>query len=113
MSKFTDFRDAVENFFSKAYHKAMVLLDPIISQAEKDLLHFAEQDAAVAVRAVQEAIANGTAHGSKELIDVAVNSVKDTAKAQGIQLAETTATALGAAIVQKVSDEASPADGNS
>ncbi len=61
MSKFTDFRDKAETFFLKMFHIA----EPVLEQA-----------ATAAGSAVAQAALNGTAHGSDEMIKIAVDAVK-------------------------------------
>lgn len=61
MSTFTEYRDKFEAFMMKVFHIA----EPALEEA-----------ATAAGAAVVEAAMNGTAHGSDEMIKVAVDAVK-------------------------------------
>lgn len=96
MFKFTDLRDAFENFVASAFHKGIALLEPLAHAVGHAATPVVEAALINAGRAVIEANKNGTAHGSHEMIQVVVGSLKSEVPT----LTAAVSTALAASVVQ-------------
>ena len=99
MSRFTDLRDSVEHFFLSAFHKGMVILEPIVESVGHAVTPLVEAAIVSAGQAVMEAHSNGTAHNSDEMVDVAVKSLRNSVPQRTVSVS----TALAAAVVHNAS----------
>lgn len=95
------FRDSFEALFMKGFN----YLKPVVIAAGNAALPLIEQAGVTAAVAIQQAAANGTAHGGHDMIDVGLKSVRD----QVPTLEASVGTAVVAAAVQKAKEMAAQA----
>jgi hypothetical protein len=96
MNAFTDFFSKIEAYLSDQEKKVAAFLKPIVD----DLIEAAKKDLSgdlfLAIDAAVSAMSAG--NGTKAILDASLKAVEEVAISQGKQLAQTTLTAVGAAV---------------